>query len=681
VLEGQLMKKIDLHIHTIPTMSDSDFTFSLDIFKNYVEAAHLDAAAVTNHDIFDLSQYEEINEALDIPVFPGIEVNLEKGHVLIISEESNVETFNDCTTQISELIRNVGDKVTYEQLIEIFGDLSKYVVIPHYEKKPRIFGETFDKLKPYITAGEVDSAKKFVRVYKDHTDITPVLFSDVRIKDTLTKFPTRQTYVDCGEITLDALKASLRDKGKVALTERDGNSLWQVFDNGQMISTGLNVLLGERSSGKTYTLDEIFKVVHRVKYIKQFQLVQQDSVADERIFKDSIQKEKSSFVDQYLAEFKSVVDSVLDIDLDANEKQLDNYIESLLKSADDSDRRDTYAKAYLFDEEIFPLSDNQTLKDLISSVRQIIENIEYNEIIDKHIDRDSMKELACELIELLWNESYTNKKKRYTNTILKDVKEKSNLRTSATAIDDIDIYAYLISKEKIAKYEIIVSLLKKKATISVENIQTFRVEATKEPYIGASEVRSASGTAVAFSEAFRYYQSPYKYLRKLLEIPSLPSATIYKLFTNISYKILNNFGYPVSGGERSEFRLLQEIKDSQNYDMLLIDEPESSFDNLFLNSDVNRMINEISETMPVIVVTHNSTVGASIGSDYMLYAYRNLEDKGKVTYTIYSGHPTDKELSTTDGMTIATHEIMMNSLEAGTEAYINRRSVYEAVEN
>lgn len=675
------MKKIDLHIHTIPTISDSNFTFSLDVFKGYVESAKLDAVAVTNHDIFDLSQFEQINDALDIPVFPGIEVNLEKGHVLIISEESNAETFNDCTSQISELIQSVGDMVTYEQLIEIFGDLNKYIVIPHYEKKPPIIGETLEKLKPYITAGEVDSAKKFVRVYKDQSDITPVLFSDVRIRETLNKFPTRQTYVDCGEVTLTTLIASLRDKGKVALTERDGNSLWQVFDNGQMISTGLNVLLGERSSGKTYTLDEIFKVVHRVKYIEQFQLVQQDSVADERIFKDSIQKEKSSFVDQYLAEFKSVIDSVINVDLDANEKQLDSYIESLLKSADDSDRRDTYAKSYLFDEEIFPLSDSQTLKDLISSVRQIIENIEYNEIIDKHIDRDSMKRLACELIEMLWSESYTNKKKRYANTILKDVKEKLNLRTSATAIEDIDIYAYLISKEKIAKYESIVSLLKKQATISVENVQTFRVEATKEPYNGASEVRSASGTACAFSEAFGYYHSPYRYLRKLLEIPSLPTATIYKLFTNISYKILNNYGYPVSGGERSEFRLLQEIKDSQNYDMLLIDEPESSFDNLFLNSDVNEMINEISGTMPVIVVTHNSTVGASIGSDYMLYAYRTLEDNGEVNYTIYSGYPTDKELSTTDGVTITTHEIMMNSLEAGVEAYINRRGVYEAVED
>ncbi|REM39386.1 phosphotransferase, partial [Mycobacterium tuberculosis] len=107
------------------------------------------------------------------------------------------------------------------------------------------------------------------------------------------------------------------------------------------------------------------------------------------------------------------------------------------------------------------------------------------------------------------------------------------------------------------------------------------------------------------------YGSAYDYLRELKQNESLPSADLYKLFTKISYRILNKDGYEVSGGERSEFRLLQEIADAQNYDLLLIDEPESSFDNLFLKGEVNQMLKSISETMPVIVVTHNNTVGAS----------------------------------------------------------------------
>ena len=81
---------------------------------------------------------------------------------------------------------------------------------------------------------------------------------------------------------------------------------------------------------------------------------------------------------------------------------------------------------------------------------------------------------------------------------------------------------------------------------------------------------------------------------------------------------------PVSGGERSEFNLIQAIRDARNYDMLLVDEPESSFDNVFLKENINIMLKEMSREMPVIIVTHNSTIGASIQPDYIIYTERTI---------------------------------------------------------
>ena len=170
------------------------------------------------------------------------------------------------------------------------------------------------------------------------------------------------------------------------------------------------------------------------------------------------------------------------------------------------------------------------------------------------------------------------------------------------------------------------------------------------------------------------------YLQTLLANESLTPSELYKLFAKISYRILNRDGFEVSGGERSEFRLLQEIKNAQNYDILLIDEPESSFDNMFLKSDVNQIIREISALMPVVVVTHNNTVGASIRADYLLYASKEAEG-GNVVYRLYSGHPTDLKLSSLDGKTISNHEIMLNSLEAGPYSYNDRKEVYEAIKD
>ena len=144
--------------------------------------------------------------------------------------------------------------------------------------------------------------------------------------------------------------------------------------------------------------------------------------------------------------------------------------------------------------------------------------------------------------------------------------------------------------------------------------------------------------------------------------------------------ILNQYGCEVSGGERAEFNLLQEINDAYQYDMLLIDEPESSFDNIFLKERVNRIIKEISQTMPVVIVTHNSTVGASIHPDYVVNTVRVIE--GRVArYDIFFGEPGNKELTNWAGQRISNLEATMNCLEAGETAYDERRREYEMLRN
>ncbi len=672
------MKKIDLHIHTVPTISDSAFTFSLDTFKRYVKEIRLDAVAVTNHGMFDGAQFRLIQQTLEAILFPGIEINVEKGHVLIIGSASELDDFELKASLVSQTITKLGDSISVEELRRIYGDLSKYLVIPHYDKAPSIVGDTLETLRPYVGAGEVDSAKKFVRAIKDTTRLTPVLFSDSRMKADLAIFPIRQTFVDCGTLTLGALKTCLRDKAKVALSESDGNKLWQVFENGQKLSTGLNVVIGARSTGKTHTLNEISKTIESAKYIQQFSLVQQNEAAYEREFKSNVERRRSAFVDEYLSGLKRIVDEVMKVDLVANDREVERYVETLLKSAEEADRRDAFSQATLFDEVDFPVGNTSTLSALIESVRQVIENVEFRAVIERHVDLGSLKRLARDLIELLWAKTLEYETKKLVNGLVREIKQGLKVRTAAIQVEDVDVYKVCMDARRVQRFSEIVVFLKKEAVIFEEAIQGFRIEARREPYAGAGEIKTASGIKTAFGDAFRKYATPYEYLRELLTNECLSRSELYKLFVKISYRILNRDGFEVSGGERSEFRLLQEIADAQNYDILLIDEPESSFDNLFLKSDVNHILKGISETMPVVVVTHNSTVGASVGADYLLYTRKESEN-GKPMYRIYSGYLTDKNLLSVDGKVISSHEIVMDSLEAGVAAYENRRQGYEAI--
>jgi ABC-type dipeptide/oligopeptide/nickel transport system ATPase subunit len=674
------LKKIDLHIHTVSTISDRAFTFSLDSFKRYVADARLDAVAVTNHDVFDAHQFRIIQSALSVTVFPGIEINVDKGHVLIIAGPSDIDDFDKKAALVSKRIQKIGDSISVEDLLRTFGDLKRYLVIPHYDKGPAIAGETLEKLRPYISAGEVDSAKKFVRNFKDPAKLTPVLFSDSRMGLDLAALPTRQTFVDCGAPTLEALQGSFRDKAKVALSERDGNRLWRVFDNGQSLSTGLNVLLGSRSTGKSHTLDNISAIVKNVKYIRQFSLVQQEDATSEREFTTGVERKRSAFGDQYLSGLKRVLDEITSVNLDADERAVDTYLNTLLRFAEETDRRDAFSNTALFDETDFPIGNSETLQSLIGSVRQVVENIEYRPIIEKHVDLASLRRLAVELIETLRAASLDLKKKKVVNELVKEVKQGLQVRTSAAHVKDVDLYNVAMNRKRVARFQEIVHLLRRPAVIFEDSLQGFRIEIRKHSFAGAGEIKQASARKLAFSDAFSQYEDAYSYLQKLKEIEDLAAADYYRLFAKITYRILNRDGHEVSGGERSEFRLLQEISDAQNYDLLLVDEPESSFDNLFLKREVNQILKSISETMPVVVVTHNSTVGASVDADYILYTAKEVVD-GKPVYRIYSGYPTDKRLVSVDGKEVSSHDTLLNSLEAGLATYEGRKQAYEAVKD
>ena len=101
------MKKIDLHIHTVSTVWDESFSFNLKELEKYVSEAKLDAIAITNHNMFDGTQFRIINEALNVVVFPGIEVSLECGHVLIISDVADLKNFEDKAELVTQRISQI----------------------------------------------------------------------------------------------------------------------------------------------------------------------------------------------------------------------------------------------------------------------------------------------------------------------------------------------------------------------------------------------------------------------------------------------------------------------------------------------------------------------------------------------------------------------------------------------
>ncbi|MBC7411856.1 MAG: hypothetical protein H7331_05310 [Bacteroidia bacterium] len=100
-----------------------------------------------------------------------------------------------------------------------------------------------------------------------------------------------------------------------------------------------------------------------------------------------------------------------------------------------------------------------------------------------------------------------------------------------------------------------------------------------------------------------------------------------------------------------------------------------------MKKEINTLIKDISQLMPVVVVTHNSTVGASIKPNYVAITQKNIENN-EFVYRIYTGYPSDKELICSDGTKVKNYETILNCLEAGIDAYTERKTqTYEILKD
>ena len=395
----------------------------------------------------------------------------------------------------------------------------------------------------------------------------------------------------------------------------------------------LNIILGRRSSGKTHTL-QMIKGEYKggnIKYIKQFQLLERDDKKDKNTFDQLLADKKNSLFEDFISPFKTVIEDLLNTpSMEDDETVLDKYLGSLIQYAKEERVRDVYSKCTLFSEDFFSPVEMTILESLIRNVSELLDNKHYKTVIDRHIERSKIIALYNDLIMMRRNISIEKKKKEWTNDVIREIKEQLQIKSSSTSInDDLDLYQIALRRCKRLKFITLCKLVKRERKIRELTLKKFKIIATTHPFVNATDLKQSLHGRVSLVQAYLKYGSPIDYLKELRNCETISPSEFYKLFVDIEYKILNEDGFAISGGESAEFNLLQTIEDARNYDMLLIDEPESSFDNIFLKDDVNSLLKEFSQEMPVVIVTHNSTIGGSIQPDYILFTEKQISGKDK----------------------------------------------------
>lgn len=115
-----------------------NFEFDLEILKEYVKNSGLDVIAITNHNCFNASGFNEISESLSCMVLPGIEANVTTpesyGHVIIIAPENEVSSFSQEAEVLAEKCSDEIEHLSWGDMTSCFANIDKCLVIPHYRR-------------------------------------------------------------------------------------------------------------------------------------------------------------------------------------------------------------------------------------------------------------------------------------------------------------------------------------------------------------------------------------------------------------------------------------------------------------------------------------------------------------------------------------------------------------------
>lgn len=666
------MIKVDFHIHTISTIKDADFDFDIAVLNQYINEMEIDCIAITNHNVFDKKQYEEIRRCVNAKVFPGMEVDIENSHLLLICNDSCVEELEKANFQLKSLIVDENSYISFDEFKNIFPNYGEYILIPHYKKRPRMQQTTIDKFNDMIKCGEVPNSKKFSVVIKDKNSLIPVVFSDFR-PGSGEPMPSRFTYINCLNDGFSNIKCSIEDRNKVKVTRNSVTEEIEYMPDGATISNRLNIILGTRTSGKTYNIKKIRQAFDNDSclYVPQFSLI---GDAEDSKFNDLIKKECNSISDAYYSNFKSLVNKLLTIDIEEEENTLEEQLNGLLDYAEKANI-DAFAKTRIFSEIQYNVDTTNTAIETIKSLVNIYKTKWHKDIIEKYIDKEQLKKLIREMIDKRKEEKKRIVLERCTNEAILMVKKALNKKSSANTPDSMDLISIFRNKKIIEKANNIFKNIKEERKIDTQDLQLFNVDIKTNEYNSVKELKDNMSTSVSLRPIFdEYYKKNnlYKYIVELNKL-GINRNNICKSIVNIKYDVKNQIGESPSGGEKAEFNLLKEINNAYKYDALLIDEPEASFDNPFINDNIVDVIKDIAEKTTVCISTHNSTLAMMLNPDKIIYTENN---KGE--HKIYYGTMGDKTFKSTDGEEVISYDKILNVLEAGAKAYEEKGHKYDS---
>ena len=705
--------KIDFHCHTKSVKQGETEKRNIDS-KRFVEKindANVKIVAITNHNDFDKKQYEEFVEEANesFQIWPGIELDIKddetEAHLIIIS---NPNCLNEFETSINNLIGD-NDKSTFianiEDVLNEFNN-KDVIYIGHYIGKKKMLSPKMIELMEKTIEEKYrlflePSNYKTLSVMSDN-GFRAIMGSDVQDweKYSSINLPELKLEVDSfnkflllakKDVTTINTLLQKKEKRDIDISIKLKNK--KVINQTIPIYNDINVIFGLKGTGKSciidglcdkYIKDGIDCSIYRAKDVD-------DTIKSMQTINDN-EKFEVEFDLNILSKFIEKISKWKD----NNPTSLSNYIEYI--ETKDNNKN----KKRLGITKLKPIKNNSTEKyDEYLEKRKTIDNI-INEYEDNNLyeflddnDKNILKEINNKIYikyDSFTKEEYIKYKSiELSNNCITKIKEKADLLSSSKSVPNSTGFFEFAKNRLTLKNETnnILKLLRETKKIEEEKIGN--LDEDKEVFL-RKEYKTFfdNETGFKFGQTATTLKSVLKTLKNVNK-KSLEDVNEYiKLFNQelkdnniqatdfigIKKYFINNKGeaYEPSDGER--IMLILDRALFENKEVYILDEPERSLGNNFINDVVLPRINELAKLKKTIIIaTHNANIAVRT-----LPFVSILKEYTKGEYKSYIGNTFVNKLINQDNEEDFKNwkDESIRVLEGGNEAFYDREDVYES---
>jgi predicted ATPase len=710
--------KIDIHTHTKKCKSGDAPTreISPEDLCEKILSTEVRIVAITNHNVFDLDQYREIETGFreEVQVWPGIELDINeggsRGHLLVIVSPTLAKDFSE---KVNELTRGISPDNFMASIDEVLNEFDSFnpIYVAHYkQKKPNLSDNALDKLStgttnPACIIKEVTNSIS-AGIYISHGHAS-IYGSDVhdwaKYEDLSLDLPELRLPVDSFEHFCLLLKKDPTTINTVLDRKTTEKLCLHPFDDGSVLEVkafnDINVVFGPKGTGKTCILKAIAKQYTAAGIDAKVYVSASDKLNE--IF-DTKGKDLKINLNDYGINYCTNEINHLRVASEVGVTNLSKYVAYFTAKSTNRNAKKIQLK------DIEPENESGLKLEFDDFVNAVIKTTEFskflaeNPSVKKELTQDEhtqVIQILSELLVRLSNSKWVSfsgwKETCLLNSAIKDfrreVERKTGLAAKPTTTGFRDYAKNRINVE-INASEIVKNIDTKipmiKETVGSLGANKGELEFRTEYEFQSGNVTDSSltslrgakkGTQKNFIKCIRnilahaYSDDLFEYISELNEIEDVNTIrTVYELLLFKRYFALNGAEYSPSSGEASMVMLQKEL--GTDKDVYILDEPERSLGNEYINDVIVPMLKELARaSKKVFISTHDANIAVRTLPYSSIY-----RSHGQEGYRTYIGNPFSNNLVNPHDSEdrLDWKRVSMKTLEGGEEAFGERGKIY-----